>query len=248
MLKNQVAIITGSSQGIGAGLATYFAKQGAAVVVNYPFDSEEEKAKHVVAEITNNGGKAIAIKANVADEAEVKNMMEETVKEFGKLDILVNNAGITRDSSFKKMTVENFKMVLDTNLVGTFITCKAAAEIMAEQGYGRIVNMSSIAGLQGNFGQANYAASKAGVIGLTKSVAIEYAKKGVTVNAIAPGFVRTPMTDQIPAEVRDNMIHSIPVKRMGEPEDIAATAAFLASKEAGYITGQVLSVNGGWYM
>ena len=178
MLKNQVAIITGSSQGIGAGLATYFAKQGAAVVVNYPFDSEEEKAKHVVAEITNNGGKAIAIKANVADEAEVKNMMEETVKEFGKLDILVNNAGITRDSSFKKMTVENFKMVLDTNLVGTFITCKAAAEIMAEQGYGRIVNMSSIAGLQGNFGQANYAASKAGVIGLTKSVAIEYAKKG----------------------------------------------------------------------
>jgi len=248
MLQGQAAIITGSSQGIGAGLAKYFAKQGAMVVVNYPFESEAEKAKMVVAEITEAGGKAIAIKANVADEFEVIHMMEETVKTFGKLDILINNAGITKDSSLKKMTVENFKMVLDTNLVGTFITCKAAAEIMAEQGYGRIVNMSSIAGLQGNFGQANYAASKAGVIGLTKTAAIEYAKKGVTVNAIAPGFVRTPMTDQIPEEVRNNMIQSIPVKRMGEPEDIAATAAFLASKEAGYITGQVLSVNGGWYM
>ena len=248
MLKDQVAIITGSSQGIGAGLAKYFAQQGAIVVVNFPFDSEAEKAENVVAEITNNDGKAIAIKANVTDEAEVKNMMEETVNAFGKLDILVNNAGVTRDSSLKKMTVENFKMVLDTNLVGTFITCKAAAEIMAEQGYGRIVNMSSIAGLQGNFGQANYAASKAGVIGLTKTVAIEYAKKGVTVNAIAPGFVPSWMTDQIPEEVRNNMIQSIPVKRIGEPEDIAATVAFLASKEAGYITGQVLSVNGGWYM
>ncbi len=248
MLQGRAAIITGSSQGIGAELAIYFAKQGAMVVVNYPFDSEAEKAKKVVDEITEHGGKAIAIKANVADEAEVLHMMEGTVKAFGKLDILINNAGITKDSSLKKMTVENFKMVLDTNLVGTFITCKAAAEIMAEQGYGRIVNMSSIAGLQGNFGQANYAASKAGVIGLTKTVAIEYAKKGVTVNAIAPGFVRTPMTDQIPEEVRNNMIQSIPVQRMGEPEDIAATAAFLASKEAGYITGQVLSVNGGWYM
>ena len=146
------------------------------------------------------------------------------------------------------MTVENFKMVLDTNLVGTFITCKVAAEIMAEQGYGRIVNTSSIAGLQGNFGQANYAASKAGVIGLTKTIAIEYAKRGITVNAIAPGFIRTPMTDQIPEAAKGIMIESIPVKRIGEPEDIAATAAFLASKEAGYITGQVLSVNGGWYM
>ncbi|KAA9028464.1 3-oxoacyl-ACP reductase FabG [Niallia endozanthoxylica] len=248
MLQGRAAIITGSSQGIGAGLAKYFAKQGAMVVVNYPFESEAEKAKMVVAEITDAGGKAIAIKANVADEFEVIQMMDETVKAFGQLDILINNAGITKDSSFKKMTVENFKLVMDTNLVGTFITCKAAAEIMAEQGYGRIVNMSSIAGLQGNFGQANYAASKAGVIGLTKTAAIEYAKKGVTVNAIAPGFVRTPMTDQIPEEVRNNMIQSIPVKRMGEPEDIAATAAFLASKEAGYITGQVLSVNGGWYM
>lgn len=179
MLQDQVAIITGSSQGIGAGLAKYFAKQGAVVAANYPFDSEAEKAKNVVAEITNNGGQAIAIKANVTDEAEVKNMMEETVGKFGKLDILVNNAGITKDSSLKKITVENFKLVLDTNLVGTFITCKVAAEIMAEQGYGRIINMSSIAGQQGNFGQANYAASKAGVIGLTKRAAIEYAKKGL---------------------------------------------------------------------
>ncbi|MCQ6275498.1 3-oxoacyl-ACP reductase FabG [Bacillus sp. V3B] len=248
MLKDQVAIITGSSQGIGAGLAKYFTEKGAAVVINYPFDSEAEKAENVVSEITKNGGKAIAIKANVTNETEVKTMMEETVQAFGKLDILVNNAGITRDSSLKKMTVDNFKMVLDTNLVGTFITCKAAAEIMAAQGYGRIVNTSSIAGLQGNFGQANYAASKAGVIGLTKTAAIEYAKKGVTVNAIAPGFVRTPMTDQIPEEIKNNMIQSIPAKRIGEPEDIAATAAFLASKEAGYVTGQVLSINGGWYM
>ena len=148
----------------------------------------------------------------------------------------------------KKMTVENFRMVLETNLVGSFITSRAAALVMAEQGYGRIVNTSSIAGLMGNFGQANYASSKAGVIGLTKTIAREFAKKGVTCNAIAPGFVRTPMTDQIPEEIRTNMINEIPVQRIGEPEDIAAAAAFLASKQAGYITGQVLSVNGGSLM
>ncbi|OLO27910.1 3-oxoacyl-ACP reductase [Alkalihalophilus pseudofirmus] len=248
MLENQVAIITGSCQGIGAGMARYFSRLGATVVVNYPFEAEAEKAKTVVKEIIANGGKAIAIQANVADEKEVIQMIEQTVKEFGKLDILVNNAGVTRDASIKKMTVENFKMVVDVNLVGSFITSKAAALVMAEQGYGRIVNTSSIAGLQGNFGQANYASSKAGVIGLTKTFAIEFAKKGVTVNAIAPGFISTPMTDQIPDDIRNNMINSIPVKRAGEPDDIAAAAAFLASKEAGYITGQVLSINGGLLM
>ncbi|GAB3043008.1 3-oxoacyl-ACP reductase FabG [Virgibacillus ainsalahensis] len=248
MLKNQVAIITGSSQGIGTGVAKYFAKQGAAVVVNYPFDSEAESANTVVEEITSKGGIAIALKANVASETEVKQLIDDTISKFGKLDILVNNAGITRDSTAKKMTVENFKMVLDTNLVGSFITSKIAAEIMAEQGYGRIINTSSIAGQQGNFGQANYASSKSGVLGLTKTFALEYAKKGVTVNAISPGFIRTPMTEAIPEDIRKNMINEIPVKRTGEPEDIAAAAAFLASDQAGFITGQLLPVNGGLYM
>ncbi|WP_249870685.1 3-oxoacyl-ACP reductase FabG [Oceanobacillus saliphilus] len=248
MLKDQVAIITGSSQGIGSGIAKYFAKKGASVVVNYPFDGEAEKAQAVVEEITADGGKAIALKANVADEEEVTKMVEDTVKEFGKLDILVNNAGITRDSSVKKMTVENFKMVINTNLVGSFITSKIAAEVMASQGYGRIVNTSSIAGQEGNFGQANYAASKSGVLGLTKTFAREYARKGVTVNAVSPGFIRTPMTDAIPEDIRNNMINEIPVKRVGEPEDIAAATAFLASKEAGFITGQLLPINGGLNM
>ncbi|WP_249870689.1 3-oxoacyl-ACP reductase FabG [Oceanobacillus saliphilus] len=248
MLKDRVAIITGSSQGIGAGIARYFTKLGASVVVNYPFDSEADKANEVVKEIIANGGKAIALKANVASEEEVKQMVEDTVKEFGKLDILVNNAGITRDSSVKKMSVENFKMVIDTNLVGSFITSKVAAEVMAAQGYGRIINTSSIAGQEGNFGQANYAASKAGVLGLTKTLAREYARKGVTVNAVSPGFIRTPMTDAIPEDIRTNMINEIPVKRVGEPEDIAAAAAFLGSEQAGFITGQLLPINGGLNM
>lgn len=248
LLQEQVAIITGSSQGIGAGIAQYFAKQGASIIINYPSDAEEKKAKSVVKEILDSGGKAVALKANVTAEEEVIQMIEDTMKVYGKLDILVNNAGITKDSSIKKMTVEVFNRVLDVNLVGTFNTSKAAVNVMAEQGYGRIINLSSIAGLQGNFGQANYAASKAGVIGLTKTIAIEYAQKGITANAIAPGFIRTAMTDQIPDEIKNNVLNAIPVKRVGEPIDIAAAAAFLASKEAGYITGQVLSVNGGLLM
>lgn len=248
MLENQVAIITGSSQGIGAGMAKYFAKLGASVVINYPFESEKERAREIVQGIASEGGKVIALKANVTNEDDVSKLVEDTVKEFGKIDILVNNAGITRDSTLKKMTVEDFKLVLDTNLVGSFITSKAVLQVMAEQGYGRIVNISSISGLQGNFGQANYASSKAGIVGLTKTMAIEYAKKGITVNAVAPGFVRTPMTDKIPEDIKRTMIAEVPVNRIGEPEDIAAAAAFLASAQAGYITGQILSVNGGVLM
>lgn len=248
MLNNQVAIITGSSQGIGKGIAKYFAKQGATVIVNYPFDSEAEKANTIVEEITSKNGKAVALKANVTNEEEVKRMINEIINKFGQLDILVNNAGITRDSTAKKMTVENFKMVLDTNLVGSFITSRIAAEVMAAHGYGRIINTSSIAGQQGNFGQANYAASKSGVLGLTKTFALEYAKKGVTVNAISPGFIKTPMTEAIPEDIKKNMISEIPVRRIGEPEDVASAAAFLASEQAGFITGQLLPVNGGLYM
>ncbi|WP_338448350.1 3-oxoacyl-[acyl-carrier-protein] reductase [Niallia oryzisoli] len=248
MLENQVAIITGSSQGIGAEMAKYFARLGASVVINYPFESEKERAREIVQGIASEGGKVIALKANVTNEDEVSKLVENTVKEFGRIDILVNNAGITRDSTMKKMTVEDFKFVLDTNLVGSFITSKAVLQVMADQGYGRIVNISSISGLQGNFGQANYASSKAGIVGLTKTMAIEYAKKGITVNAVAPGFVRTPMTDKIPEEIKSSMIAQIPVNRIGEPEDIAAATAFLASTQAGYITGQILSVNGGVLM
>jgi len=248
MLNNQVAIITGSSQGIGKGIAKYFAKQGATVIVNYPFDSESEKANTIVEEITSGSGKAIALKANVTNEEEVKRMINDTINKFGQLDILVNNAGITSDSTAKKMTVENFKMVLDTNLVGSFITSKIASAVMAANGYGRIINTSSIAGQQGNFGQANYAASKSGILGLTKTFALEYAKKGVTVNAISPGFIRTPMTEAIPEDIKKNMISEIPVRRTGEPEDVASAAAFLASEQAGFITGQLLPVNGGLYM
>ncbi|PTL37998.1 3-oxoacyl-ACP reductase FabG [Alkalicoccus saliphilus] len=248
MFSNQVALITGASQGIGKEIAYYFAERGARVIVNYPFESEYEKAQAVVESIQKAGGWGEAIQADVGKEDEVKNMFEQIKSKYNALHILVNNAGITKDSSIKKMSVEQYSDVIHTNLTGSFLTLKEASLIMGGQSYGRIINTSSISGLHGNFGQANYASAKAGIVGLTKTAAIEYARKGVTVNAIAPGFIRTPMTDQIPDDIKTSMISEIPVQRIGEPVDIASAAAFLASEEAGYITGQILSVNGGSFM
>lgn len=248
MLKGEVAIVTGSSQGIGKAIATYFSTQGASVVINYPFSREEEKAQAIVKKLKKQGGKAIAIQADVTKEKEVRYLIEETVKHFNQLSILVNNAGITKDRTVKNMTVDDFNDVIETNLTGTFIASKIAVEQMEKNKYGRIINISSIAGQTGNFGQSNYAASKAGVIGLTKTFALEYAKKGITVNAVAPGFIKTDMTDAIPENIREKLLKTIPVSRPGEPEEIASTVAFLASKKAGFITGQEIAVNGGMYM
>lgn len=244
MFKDQVVVVTGAGQGIGATIAKEFAKEGATLVV---VDFNSETAQKVADEI-NQTGTAIAYQADVSDFDRAGEIINEVVAKFGKVDVLVNNAGITRDASLKKMTKQNWDQVIATNLTGTFNFTKAVFGHMTDAGYGRIINASSLAGVEGNFGQTNYSASKAGVIGLTKTVAREGAAKGVTVNAVAPGFIATPMTDAIPEEVKQKMINGIPVKRIGQPEDIAYAMKFLASKEAGYITGQIIQVNGGMNM
>ena len=243
MLKDKVAVITGASRGIGAEIARTFAKYGAKVVINY--NGSKEKAEEVVAEIKAAGGEAVAIQKNVADFEEAKELMDEAVKTFGRLDILVNNAGITKDTLLMGMKEEDFDKVIDVNLKGTFNGMKHASKIMMKQRSGRIINMSSVVGVQGNAGQVNYAASKAGIIGMTKSLAKEIAARNVTVNANAPGFIKTEMTDVLSDTVKEQILSTIPLKKMGETKDIAECAAFLASDHAGYITGQVINVNGG---
>lgn len=246
MLEGKVAVVTGASRGIGREVALTLAKYGADVVVNY--NGSEEKAKEVVAEIEKQGRKAIAIKASVSSMDEVSQMIEETVEKFGKIDILVNNAGITKDNLVLKMTEDDFDAVIDTNLKGTFLCMKQVYRLMMKQRYGRIINMSSVIGVSGNAGQVNYAASKAGVIGMTKSLARELGTRGVTVNAIAPGFIETEMTDVLPDKVKQEIEGQIPLKRMGQVQDVAEAVVFLASDKAGYITGQVLHVDGGMVM
>lgn len=243
MLENKVALVTGAGRGIGRAIAIALAKEGAEVVVNY--NGSEERAKEVKQTIEENGGKASIYKCNVSDFEACEAMIKDIVKEHGRLDILINNAGITKDGLIMKMKEEDFDSVLNVNLKGTFNTIRHSARQMLRQKSGKIINISSVSGILGNAGQANYAASKAGVIGLTKTIARELGSRGITVNAIAPGFVDTEMTGVLSEEIRENACRQIILGRFGKPEDIANVAVFLASDKADYITGQVISVDGG---
>ena len=243
MLENKVALVTGAGRGIGRAIAIALAEEGAEVIVNY--NGSEERAKEVKQTIEENGGKASIYKCNVSDFEACETMIREIVKEHGHLDILVNNAGITKDGLIMKMREEDFDRVLNVNLKGTFNTIRHSARQMLKQRSGKIINISSVSGILGNVGQANYAASKAGVIGLTKTMARELGSRGITVNAIAPGFVDTEMTAVLSEEIRENACKQIILGRFGKPEDIANAAVFLASDKADYITGQVISVDGG---
>lgn len=243
MLNGKIALVTGASRGIGAAIARELAREGAFVIINY--HGSEERAKKVQEEIETEGGKAAIFQCSVADFAATEEMMKTIIKEYGRIDILVNNAGITRDNLIMKMSEEEFDQVLDTNLKGTFNTIRHVSRQMLKQRSGKIINISSVSGVLGNAGQANYAASKAGVIGLTKTMARELASRGITVNAVAPGFVDTEMTEVLKEEVKEAAVAQIPLKRFGKPEEIAAAVAFLASEKADYITGQVIHVDGG---
>lgn len=243
MLSGKVALVTGASRGIGKEIALTLARYGADVIVNY--NGSQDKAQEVVAEIRNMGRKSDAVKCSVADYAACGKMVEDMLAVFGHIDILVNNAGITRDNLVIKMPEEDFDAVIDTNLKGTFNTIRHMYRPFLKQKAGRIINLSSVSGVLGNAGQANYAASKAGVIGLTKSVARELASRNVTVNAVAPGFIDTDMTQAMTDTAKEAALAQIPLRRMGTPADIAETVAFLASDKASYITGQVIFVDGG---
>jgi len=246
LLEGKVALVTGASRGIGRAIALTLASEGAKVAINYA--GNEKAANEVKAAIEEKGGEAITIKANVADIAEVDEMFAKVTEAFGTVDIVVNNAGITRDGLLARMKEEDFEAVINTNLKGVFYCTKAAAKIMMKKRAGRIVNMSSVVGLIGNAGQTNYAAAKAGVIGFSKSAAKELASRGITVNIVAPGFIGTDMTSVLPDKAKESMVESIPLKRMGEPEDVANAVLFLVSDRASYITGQVVNVDGGMVM
>lgn len=243
MLEGKIALVTGASRGIGRATAITLAGYGATVVVNY--NGNEAKANEVVAEIEKNGGRAIAYQCDVADFQACEAMMKDIVKELGGVHILVNNAGITRDGLLMKMSEADYDAVVDTNLKGTFNCIKHISRQMLKQKEGRIINLSSVVGVYGNGGQVNYAASKAGVIGITKSVAKELGSRGITVNAVAPGFIVTEMTDAMPEEAKERVAERIAMKRLGDVKDVAETVAFLASDKAAYITGQVICVDGG---
>ena len=246
MLEGKVAVVTGASGGIGREIALAFGKAGASVAVHY--NGNEAKAAAVKAEIEEAGGKAEIFRCNVADFDACSDFIKSVVKTFGKIDILVNNAGITRDGLVMGMSEEDFDAVIDTNLKGSFNCIRFASRQMMRKKYGRIINITSVSGVAGNAGQANYSASKAGLIGLTKSVAKELASRNITANAIAPGFVKTEMTDVLSDEVKEAAMKQIPLGRFAEPEDIANAAVFLASDMASSITGQVLLVDGGMVM
>ncbi|PWA13472.1 beta-ketoacyl-ACP reductase [Pueribacillus theae] len=246
MLKNKAALVTGASRGIGRAIALKLAEQGAKVAVN--FAGREDKAAEVVNEIIQKGGEAFAIQANVADMEDVQRMVKEAITRFGSLDILVNNAGITRDNLIMRMKEDEWDDVINTNLKGVFNCTKAVTRQMMKQRFGRIINITSIVGVSGNPGQANYVAAKAGVIGLTKTTAKELASRNITANAIAPGFIETEMTDQLDDALKEEMLKQIPLSKLGRPEDIASFVAFLASEESGYMTGQTLHVDGGMVM
>lgn len=245
-LEGKIALVTGSSRGIGRAIALELGKKGVNVAVNYA--GNEQKAEEVVQELHDLGVKAIKIRANVADEQDVKAMIKEVTKEFGRLDILVNNAGITKDNLLMRMKVEEFDQVIETNLKGAFLCTKAVTRQMMKQRYGKIINIASIVGVSGNPGQANYVAAKAGLIGLTKSTAKELATRNILVNAVAPGFITTDMTNILTEEQKDAILSQIPLEKLGEPEDVANVVCFLASDDAKYITGQTIHVDGGMVM
>ncbi len=240
-LKNRVALVTGSGRGIGEAIALKLAEAGATVVVN----DIGEYAKNVVEQLTARDLKAVAVLADVSSAADVNRMMEEAVAACGRLDILVNNAGITRDQLIMRMSDEDWDKVLSVNLRSVFLCTRAAVRHMLKQRWGRIVNIASIVGITGNAGQANYAAAKAGIIGLTRTIAKEVGSRGITANAVAPGFIDTQMTQKLNENQREELQKRIPLGTLGTPQDVAAAVAFLASEEARYITGQVLGVDGG---
>ncbi|MFD1414631.1 3-oxoacyl-[acyl-carrier-protein] reductase [Oceanobacillus jeddahense] len=246
MLQGQTAVVTGASRGIGRAIALELAKNGANVIVNY--SGSEEKAEEVVGEIQELGVKAVKIQANVSDEDSVKQLMKQSVKEFGTIDILVNNAGITKDNLLMRMKEDEFDQVIQTNLKGTFLCTKAVTRQMMKQKSGRIINVASIVGVSGNPGQANYVAAKAGVIGLTKTTAKELASRNILVNAVAPGFISTDMTDELSEEQQESLLQLVPLERFGKPEDVARVIRFLASEDANYITGQTIHIDGGMVM
>jgi 3-oxoacyl-[acyl-carrier protein] reductase len=242
----KTAIVTGASRGIGREIAILLGKEGARVAVNY--SGSQEKAEEVVELIKQSGGDAFAIQANVSDAEQVKQMIDETLKTFGSIDMLVNNAGITRDNLLMRMKEDEWDDVININLKGVFLCTKAVTRQMMKQRAGKIVNLASIVGVIGNPGQANYVAAKAGVIGLTKTTARELASRNITVNAVAPGFITTDMTDALPEDVKEQMLGSIPLGKLGSAEDVAGAVAFLLSNDANYITGQTIHVDGGMVM
>ncbi|EKN63845.1 3-oxoacyl-[acyl-carrier-protein] reductase [Schinkia azotoformans] len=246
MLTGKVALVTGASRGIGREIAIELAEAGAKVAVNY--SGSEAKANEVVDQIKAAGGEAFAIQANVSNTESVEAMVKEVISQFGALDILVNNAGITRDNLLMRMKEEEWDAVINTNLKGVFICTKAVTRQMMKQRKGRIINIASIVGVCGNPGQANYVAAKAGVIGLTKTTAKELASRNITVNAIAPGFITTDMTDELPEDIKNEMLKQIPLAQFGSPSDIANVVRFLAADESSYITGQTIHVDGGMVM
>ena len=240
-----MALVTGAAQGIGKAVALLLARNGADIVVS---DINLEKAEETAKEVQILGRKALAIKVDVAKSDDADKMVQAILAQFGKVDILVNNAGIARDKLILRMTEEDWDVVLNINLKGTFNCTKAVVRHMSKQKSGKIVNIASVVGEMGNAGQGNYAASKAGVIGFTKTIAREFAQRGINVNAIAPGYIETPMTDALPDKVKEDLKRLIPMDRLGKPEDVAEAVLFLVSESANYITGQVLNVNGGIYM
>ena len=246
LLDGKTALVTGASRGIGRAIALRLAAEGASVAINYAGNTA--KAEETKAAIEAAGGKAALFQADVSDSAQVEQMVAAVTEAFGTIDILVNNAGITRDGLLMRMKEEDFDAVLDTNLKGIFHVTKAVSKLMMKKRAGRIVNMASVVGITGNAGQANYAAAKAGVIGFTKSAAREFAARGITVNAVAPGFIATDMTAAMPEKAKEATLAAIPLRRMGEPEDVANAVAFLVSDQASYITGQVVKVDGGMVM
>ncbi|MDP3507544.1 MAG: 3-oxoacyl-[acyl-carrier-protein] reductase [Candidatus Melainabacteria bacterium] len=243
MLADQVAVVTGSGRGIGRAISHALAKEGAKVVIS---DINEELCKQTAADFEKDGFEAIAVPCNVTDSASVAKMVEAIVAKWGRIDILVNNAGITRDNLFMRMSEEHWQAVIDTNLTSAFKVTQPIIKVMSKQRSGRIVNIASTSGVHGNFGQVNYAAAKSGLIGFTKTIALEYASRNITSNAIAPGFIDTDMTKALGEEIIKNILDRVPLKRMGTPEDIAAAVVFLAGPGS-YVTGQVLEVSGGLY-
>ena len=244
--ENKIVLVTGAGRGIGASIAKRFASEGAEVIVNY--SGNDEAAQKTVDEITAIGGQAQKYKCSVNDSESVKVMIDEIIKKFGRIDILVNNAGITKDGLMLRMTDEDFDRVIDVNLKGTFNCTKYVSKYMLKQKSGKIINISSVVGLSGNAGQINYSASKAGIIGITKSAAKELSSRGITVNAVAPVYVDTDMTKVLSDNIRNEILKNIPLQRMGNVEDISNCVAFLASEDASYITGQVISVDGGMHI
>lgn len=244
-LKGKVAIVTGGAQGIGKSIATRLAQAGANVVIA---DVMEEVAKSTAQEISQKGNETISIRVDVSSLSSVEEMVKKTLDKFGRIDILINNAGITRDGLVMRMKEEDWDLVLDINLKGAFNCIKAVSPIMMKQKSGKIVNIASIVGIIGNIGQANYSASKAGLIALTKTCARELASRRINVNAVAPGFIQTSMTERLPAQVREKLSSQIPLGEIGKPEDVASAVLFLVSEEASYITGEVIRVDGGMAM